>query len=230
MSKNKAHKLKQCCHLAGTPHITGGGGRKAVTLWFNKFFFSSTTKYVCLKISCDPSIWRLKSELLHLKCQKKSLVTLKYNGHSIMSYQCHTAVTNLRHTYDQSFPSKGCFFCFFFYCFTARVQFLWSWFFVCRDLLKKKLVFSRQPSSPFFLGLSKHGFFCRFFKSLSVVSVDSSIYKLPTCHPNGLASREAKKREPPLEQSSPPPVPRRAWTAEERSSPPPPPSQPTNSL
>ena len=29
MSKNKTHKLKQCCHLAGTPHITGGGGRKA---------------------------------------------------------------------------------------------------------------------------------------------------------------------------------------------------------
>ena len=36
------------------------------------------------------------------------------------------------------------------------------------------------------------------------MSVDSSIYKLPTCHPNRVASREAKKREPPLEQSSPP--------------------------
>ena len=146
---------------------------------------------------------------------------------------CHTNVILLSQIcvihMTRAFQVRDVFFVFF-YCFTARVQFLWSWFFVCRDLLKKKLVFSRQPSSPFFLGLSKHRFFCRFFKSLSVVSVDSSIYKLPTCHPNGLASREAKKREPPLEQSSPPPVPRRAWTAEERSSPPPPPSQPTVSL
>ena len=164
MSKNKTHKLKQCCHLAGTPHITGGGGRKAVTLWFNKFFVSSTTKYVCLKISCDPSIWRLKSELLHLKCQKKSL----WHWSIIATVLCHTNVILLSQIcvmYDTEllqirdvflfllFHSKGAIFMILIFC--------------CRDLLKKKLVFSKQPSSPFFLGLSKHGFFCRFFKSLS---------------------------------------------------------------
>ena len=141
---------------------------EAVTLWFNKFFVSSTTKYVFLKFRKSAvtllSMYYTLNDAWSLNCCTWNVKKRNFwHWCIIATVLCHTNVilmsqTCVRHM-TRAFPNKGCF-----YSSSIVSQQGCSFYdldFIFAGIFLKKLVFSKQPLflESVFPRLIRKGFF-----------------------------------------------------------------------